>query len=120
MHNPCRLAPLLARSDGSQNCANCLGFPRNEQGWRKRKHQGLLRIATDVTPPLSQIATEAYPPGDRISEEEGIDWCWLGNIRGLSSGKGESDPKRRALVNGTLYSDGPAMFLDDAFHDREA
>ena len=44
---------------------------------------------------------------------------WLGNSRGLSFVKGESDPKRRALVDYTLHSDGPAMFLDDTFHDRE-
>ena len=43
----------------------------------------------------------------------------LGDSRGLSFVKGESDPKRRTLVDGTLHSDGPAMFLDDTFDDRE-
>lgn len=33
--------------------------------------------------------------------------------------KRESDPKRRALVDDTLHSDSPAMFLDDTLHDRE-
>ena len=69
-------------------------------------------------PFLSQIATEEHQPGDRISERAGS--CWLRDSRGLSFVKGESDPNRRALVDFTLHSDGPAMFLDDTFHDREA
>ena len=44
----------------------------------------------------------------------------LGDSRGLSFVKREPDPKRRTLVDGTLHSDGPAMFLDDTFDDREA
>ena len=80
-------------------------------------HQGLMKIATDITSLLSQIATEERQPGERISERES--WCWLGDSRGLSFVKGESDPKRRTLVDGTLHSDGPAMFLDDTFDDRE-
>ena len=79
-------------------------------------HQGLMTIATDGIPLLSQIATEDQP-GDRISERGG--WCWLRNSRGLSFVKGESDPKGRALVDDTLHSDRPAMFFDDTFHDRE-
>jgi hypothetical protein len=31
-----------------------------------------MKIATDVTPLLLQIATEENQPGDRISEEEGV------------------------------------------------
>jgi hypothetical protein len=34
-------------------------------------HQGLMKIATDATPFLSQIATEEHQPGDRISERVG-------------------------------------------------
>ncbi len=69
------------------------------------------------TPFLSQIATEEHQPGDRISESVG--WYWLRDSRGLSFVKGESDPNRRALVDDTLHSDGPAMLLDDTFHNRE-
>ena len=47
-------------------------------------------------------------------------WCELGNSRDLSDVKRELDPKRRALVDDTLHSDGAAMFLDDTFRDREA
>ena len=81
-------------------------------------HQGLMRITTDVTPLLLQSATEKNQPGDRIPERES--WCWLGDSCGLSFVNGESDPKRRALIDGTLHSDGPAMFLDDTFHNRES
>jgi hypothetical protein len=31
-----------------------------------------MKIATDATPLLLQIATEENQPGDRISEEEGV------------------------------------------------
>ena len=44
----------------------------------------------------------------------------LGGNSCLSFVKGKSDPKRRTLVDGTLHSDGPAMFLDDTLDDREA
>ena len=81
-------------------------------------HQGLMKIATDATPFLSQIGTEEHQPGDRISERVG--WYWLRDSRGLSFIKGESDPNRRALVDDTLHCDGPAMLFDDTFHNREA
>ncbi len=69
-------------------------------------------------PGLSQIATQAVQPDDRLSWGK-ASWYWLRDGCGLSFVKGESDPKRCALVDYTLYIDGPAMFLDDAFHDRE-
>jgi len=58
------------------------------------------------------------PACERISESVG--WYWLRDSRGLSFVKGESDPNRRALVDDTLHSDGPAMLFDDTFHNREA
>lgn len=85
---------------------------------RKGIRQGLMTIATDTTPLLLQSATEENQPGDRLSVRES--WCWLGDSRGLSFVNGESDPKRRALVDGALHSDGPAVFLDDTFHNSES
>ena len=38
----------------------------------------------------------------------------------LSFVKRKTDPKCCALVDGTLYNNGPAMFFDDTFYDREA
>ena len=34
--------------------------------------QDLMRIATDATPPLSQIATEDIRSGDQTSQGEGV------------------------------------------------
>jgi hypothetical protein len=84
---------------------------------RKEIYQGLMTIATDVTMLLSQIATEENQPGNRISDRGS--WCCLRDSCGLSFVKGESDPKRCALVDDTLHTDRPTMFLDNTFHDRE-
>ena len=67
---------------------------------------------------LSQIATHrATLTIKRLGE---ACWCRLRNSRNMSDVKGKPNPKRRALVDDTLHCDRPAMFLNDAFHDREA
>jgi hypothetical protein len=74
---------------------------------RNRWHTGLSQIATQRASLTIDFVGNAS-------------WCWSGNSRDLSDVKGEPDPKRGALVDGTLHCDGPAMFLNNAFHDREA
>jgi hypothetical protein len=63
--------PPLAGSDGFRNWANLLEISSERAGLGNGTHQGLMRIATDVTPLLSQIATEANQPGDRTAERVG-------------------------------------------------
>src|SRR5262245_13179738 len=67
---------------------------------------------------LSQIATQRASLTIQLLGE--ACWCWLRNSCNLSDVKGKPNPKRRALVDDTLHGDRPTMFLDDAFHDREA
>jgi hypothetical protein len=87
-------------------------------GLRRRMHQALSRIATDGTQGCRRLRHNE--PVGQLNFLGNASWSWLGNSRDLSDVKGEPDPKRGALVDGTLHCDSPAMFLNDAFHDREA
>jgi len=72
MHNPCKMVSLSPpESDGFQNRANLLRIFSKCAGLGKRTHLSLMNMATGAAPPLSQIATDEYPLGDRISEREG-------------------------------------------------
>jgi hypothetical protein len=51
-------------------------------------HKGLMRIATDTLPLLSQSATEGNQPDDRTSQDEGV-------------GVGEEVAERSALSRGS-------------------
>jgi len=101
------------------------------KAWRKLRQmlRSLLsQIATVRAGRLSAMAhltkpVWSIPSRDRFRRQ--LDWrSNVSDFRfhtfSLCSVNGESDPKRRALVDGALDSDGSTMFLDDTFHNCEA